>query len=121
MLREIITILFRKHLVTESQRAPACRQVRPMRKFTNSLEASTPSASASRVPLKYTGALCRERASADLLKSVAAVTANQRRALRRSAEGWTLRAVMLERIEKSFEKRRALNQASREYKSDLAS
>ena len=91
-----------------------------MSKFTNSLDASTPTTSASRVPLKYTGALCRERASADLLKSTEALTANQQRALRRSAESWTRRAVMLERIEKSFDKRHALDQASRQYEVDRA-
>lgn len=92
-----------------------------MSKFTKSVKASEPTASASRVPLKYTGALWRERASADLLKSMEALTASEQRALRRSAESWTRRAVMLERIEKSFEKRRALDQASREFKSSIAS
>jgi hypothetical protein len=46
------------------------------------------------------------------------ITANQRLSLERSAESWTLRAVMLERMEKSFEKRRVLDAASREYEID---
>jgi hypothetical protein len=48
------------------------------------------------------------------------ITANQRLALERSAESWMLRAVMLERIEKSFDKRHALDQASRQYEIDRA-
>ena len=86
-----------------------------MNKLSNSLDVSTPSASTKRGLTKDTGAACRERATADLLKSVAMITANQRLALERSAESWTLRALMLERIEKSFEKRRALDHASHEY------
>lgn len=66
---------------------------------TSSLDISTPSASAKRGLTKDTAEACRERASADLLKSVAMLTANQRLALERSAENWTLRAVMLERLE----------------------
>jgi hypothetical protein len=86
-----------------------------MNKLSNSLDVSTPSASMKRGLTKDTGAACRERATADLLKSVAMITANQRLALERSAESWNLRALMLERIEKSFEKRRALDQAAQEY------
>ena len=118
MLRGIITILLRRHLVTEGRRAPACQQVHPMKELSNSLDVPTPSASAKGRPTKITGAACRERASADLLTSLAVITANQRLALERSAESWTLRAVMLERMEKSFEKRRALDLASRQYEID---
>jgi hypothetical protein len=39
----------------------------------------------------------------------------------RSAESWLVRAVMLERIEKSFEKRRAIDAASQEYEVQHAS
>jgi hypothetical protein len=42
-------------------------------------------------------------------------TSNERLALERSAEAWTLRAELLERIARSFEKRRALDEASRRY------
>ena len=86
-----------------------------MNKLTSCLDVSTPTAPTSRGLTKDTGALCRERASADLLRSVAMPNANQRLALQNSAETWTLRALMLERIEKSFEKRRMLDQVSREY------
>ena len=89
-----------------------------MNKLANSLDVSTPSASAKRGFTKDTGAACRERASADLLRSVTMITANQRLSLERSAESWTLRAVMLERMETSFEKRRALDAASRQYERD---
>ena len=89
-----------------------------MNNLANSLDVSTPSASAKRGFTKDTGAACRERASADLLRSVTMITANQRLSLERSAESWTLRAVMLERMETSFEKRRALDAASRQYERD---
>ena len=86
-----------------------------MRKLTDSLDVSTPSATLSRGCIKDTGAACRERASADLFKSVSALTANQRGTLERSAESWIARAAMLERMEKSVEKRRAIDEASRDY------
>ena len=89
-----------------------------MNELSNSLDVSAPTVSAKRGITKVTAAACRERASADLLESVTMFTANQRMALERSAESWTLRAVMLERIEKSFEKRRALDVASRQYEID---
>jgi len=91
-----------------------------MSRLSSSLDISTPSASAKRGVSKDTGAACRERAEADLLRSVTMITANQRLALERSAESWMLRAVMLERIEKSFDKRHALDQASRQYEIDRA-
>ena len=86
-----------------------------MNKLANSLDVSTPAASAKRGVTKDTGAACRERASADLLRSAAMLTVNQRLTLERSAESWMLRAIMLERIEKSFDKRHALDQESRQY------
>ena len=53
-----------------------------------------------RQPVKReTAESCRERASADLLKSVAIMTANERRILERSAASWSLRAQLLERVE----------------------
>lgn len=42
---------------------------------------------------------CRERASADLLRSLTMLTANERMILERSAASWTERAVLLERVE----------------------
>ena len=41
---------------------------------------------------------CRERATEDLLKSVAMLTANQRAILERSAASWTERAHLLDRV-----------------------
>lgn len=58
---------------------------------------------------------CRDRANADLLASVTVVKANRRLALERSAESWTVRANLLGRLNKSFEKRNALDRAHKEY------
>jgi hypothetical protein len=58
---------------------------------------------------------CRDRATADLLEAVTMVTANQRRRLERSAETWTARAAMLDRLNHSFEKRDALSRADKKY------
>ena len=63
---------------------------------------------------------CRDRATADLLKAVTMVTANQRRCLERSAETWTLRADLLGRLNKSFEKRDALDRAHKQYEFEKA-
>ena len=86
-----------------------------MRTLAKSLDIPTPSISVNRGVTKDTGAACRARASADLLKGAGAATANQKLSLQRSAESWLVRAAMLERIEKSFEKRRAIDAASQEY------
>jgi len=91
-----------------------------MRHLTNALDVPLPAASSSRGQVKDTGEACRERASSDLLKSVTALTVNQRQALERSAETWTLRGAMLDRIEKSIEKRRAIDAASAEYETQHA-
>lgn len=61
---------------------------------------------------------CRDRAAADLLQAVTVMTANQRLRLEESARSWTLRADMLDRLNKSFEKRAALDHASRQYETD---
>lgn len=61
---------------------------------------------------------CRDRATADLLEAVTVVTANQRRRLERSAESWTVRAVLLDRLNKSFDKRDALDRAHKQYEID---
>jgi hypothetical protein len=44
---------------------------------------------------------CRDRAAADLLKSVTMLTANERLILERSATSWSLRADMLEGLTRS--------------------
>lgn len=66
-------------------------------------------ASARAPKRKDTSATCRERATADLLKSVAVITANERRSLERSAASWGSRARLLDRLE---ETERARGQAA---------
>ena len=61
---------------------------------------------------------CRDRATADLLEAVTVATANQRRRLEHSAQSWTIRADLLDRLSKSFEKRGALDRASKQYEVD---
>ena len=61
---------------------------------------------------------CRDRATADLLEAVTVVTANQRRRLERSAESWTVRATLLDRLNKSFEKRAAIDRENKHYEVD---
>jgi hypothetical protein len=53
---------------------------------------------------KDTAATCRERATADLLKSVTMLTANERLILERSAASWSMRAVLLERVKGARER-----------------
>ena len=48
-----------------------------------------------------TSTTCRERATADLLKSVVMITANERLTLERSAASWQVRAALLDRVEDS--------------------
>src|SRR5437764_14125815 len=55
---------------------------------------------------KDTAGTCRERATADLLKSVAMITANERLILERSAASWELRAQLLDRVEQTDRERR---------------
>jgi len=94
--------------VTEGRHAPACQQVTPpMTNRTNFLTIPAPSASAKRAWTKETAEACRQRASADLLKAAAMITANQRLALERSAESWSLRAVLLDRVEATAAKTRS--------------
>ena len=50
---------------------------------------------------KDTSETCRERASADLLKSVTMITANERLILERSAASWNSRALLLEGLERT--------------------
>jgi len=52
-----------------------------------------------------TAETCRERASADLLKSVSMLTANERLILERSAAMWSLRAELLDRAEETASRR----------------
>ena len=56
---------------------------------------------------KDTAATCRDRASADLLKSVTMITANERRTLERSAASWEVRAQLLARLEDTARAREA--------------
>jgi len=60
-----------------------------------------PKASARAPKHKDTSATCRERATADLLKSVVMITANERLILERSAAHWELRAQLLDRVEET--------------------
>jgi hypothetical protein len=55
---------------------------------------------------------CRERASADLLKSVTMLTANERLILEHSAAIWSLRAELLERVEDTARERQAASDVS---------
>jgi hypothetical protein len=59
----------------------------------------TPSTSPKVWGKRDTSDNCRERAAADLLKSVTMLTANERLILEQSAASWTLRADMLEGLE----------------------
>jgi hypothetical protein len=61
---------------------------------------------------------CRDRATANLLEAVTVITANHRRRLERSAEGWTVRAALLDRVSKSFDKQDALERAHSQYETD---
>ena len=61
---------------------------------------------------------CRDRAAADLLEAATIIGTNQRLLLERSSESWTLRANLLDRLEKSFEKRRVLDRLSAQYEAD---
>ena len=72
-----------------------------MTNWTRHLDNPAASASPKRGFTKDTAEACRGRASADLLRSVAVITVNQRRVLERSAEAWMLRADMLARVEAS--------------------
>jgi len=72
-----------------------------MTNWTRHLDNPAASASPKRGFTKDTAEACRNRASADLLRSVAVITVNQRRVLERSAEAWMLRADMLARVEAS--------------------
>jgi len=48
---------------------------------------------------RETAELCLERSTADLLRSVTMLTANERFALERSSASWALRAELLGRVE----------------------
>jgi len=56
---------------------------------------------------KDTAGTCRERATADLLKSVTMITANERVTLERSAASWEARATLLDRLEQTARARSA--------------
>jgi predicted RNA polymerase sigma factor len=65
-----------------------------------------PQARTSKQP-QDTVAGCRDRAEADLLASVAVVTANERARLETSAASWSARASMLQRLDDNHEARKA--------------
>ena len=58
-------------------------------------------ASAKKPKHKDTAGTCRDRATADLLKSVTMITANERLTLERSAASWQVRATLLDQLEDS--------------------
>lgn len=58
-------------------------------------------ASAKLAVKRDTSESCRQRASEDLLKSAATMTANERLILERSAANWKQRADLLDRVEKT--------------------
>lgn len=92
----------RKLLVTESEISPLASRCNPMTGLIHPLPfESRPSPRAQKH--RDTSGTCRERASADLLKSVAMITANERLTLERSAASWELRAELLERVEEARE------------------
>ena len=62
---------------------------------------------------------CLERAASDL-QAADIASPHERKQLRRGAKRWLLRAEMLERLAKSFRKRAALDEASRQYHRDKA-
>ena len=63
---------------------------------------------------------CRDRAAADLQEADTSTDPHQRKQLKGGAQRWSLRADMLERLAKSFRKRAALDEASRQYHRDKA-
>ena len=54
---------------------------------------------------RETAQICRERAAADLLASMAMVNAHQRKRMETSATVWTQRAEMLQRVEDGLAQR----------------
>lgn len=63
---------------------------------------------------------CRDRAAADLREADTSTDPYERRQLRKGAKRWSLRADMLERLARSFRKRAALDEASRQYRHNKA-
>jgi len=87
---------------------------------TNSLErelASGNSAVLTRLP-QNTVVGCNDLAVADLLEASTSTDRHERKHLELSAERWSQRAAMLERMKRSFRKRAALDEASHEFKRD---
>jgi hypothetical protein len=77
-----------------------------MSQFIRSLD--NPDTASRKTPLRRdTSEACRERASEDLLKSVTMMTANERLILDRSSASWSVRAELLEGVERSAAERRA--------------
>ena len=99
-----VAISIRKHFSDESRGAPVCQQVHHMSGLIHPFPAGGRE-SHKTLAKRDTSQTCRERASADLLKSVTMLTANERLILERSATSWSLRADLLERVEGSARER----------------
>jgi hypothetical protein len=67
--------------------------------MTGHFDSSLPARSRQAPAKRDTAEICRERAAADLLASVATMTAHQRQRMELSAATWTARAAMLQRVE----------------------
>jgi hypothetical protein len=80
--------------------SPLASRCNPMSGLIHSLPFEA-KASAKAPKHKDTSGTCRDRATADLLKSVAMITANERLALERSAAIWELHAELLDRLEET--------------------
>jgi hypothetical protein len=88
----------RKQLVIEDAKFSACQQVNHMNGSLGSFAAEA--MPTRKLPSKRdTASSCRERASADLLRSLTMFTVNERLILERSAASWTERAQLLDRVE----------------------
>ena len=61
---------------------------------------------------------CRDRAAAGLEDANNSTDPHERKQLRKASKRWLLRADMLERMTKSFRKRAALDEASKQYHRD---
>jgi hypothetical protein len=62
---------------------------------------------------RETAEICRDRAAADLLASVAMINVHQRQRMETSAAMWTERAQMLQRVEDGLARRTAETAAKR--------
>jgi hypothetical protein len=89
-----------KQLVIENESPPLASRCIAMSGLIPPIPLET-KAAAKTPKHKDTAGTCRERATADLLKSVTMLTANERLALERSAALWQARATFLDRLDDS--------------------